>query len=78
MVTAFDLGNSAETSSVLPAAEYPVLVKKIDGLAQAVKKLTNDKGPEVVASAVEFILEGLHLSRKLNCDRSGGTAVYKR
>ena len=78
VVTAFDLGNSAETGSDLPAAGYPVLVKKIDGLAQAVKKLTNDKRPEVVASAVEFILEGLHLSRKLNCDRSGGAAVYKR
>ncbi len=78
VVTAFDLGNSAETGSDLPAAGYPDLVKKIDGLAQAVKKLTNDKRPEVIASAVEFILEGLHLSRKLNCDRSGEGAVYKR
>ena len=69
VVTAFDLGNSAETSSDLPAAEYPVLVKKIDGLAQAVKKLTNDKRLKVVASAVEFILKVLHHSRKLNCDR---------
>jgi len=48
------------------------------GLAKAVKKLTDDKRPEVIASAVEFILEGLHLSRKLNCDRSGESAVYKR
>jgi len=40
--------------------------------------LTTDKRPEVIASAVEFILEGLHLSRKLNCDRSGEAAVYKR
>ncbi len=78
VVTAFDLGNSAETGSDKPAAEYPALVKKIDGLAQAVKKLTSDKRPEVIASAVEFILEGLHLSRKLNCDRSGTGAVYKR
>ncbi|NQW24390.1 MAG: magnesium chelatase [SAR202 cluster bacterium] len=78
IVTAFDLGNSAETGSDMPAAGYPDLVKKIDGLATAVKKLTNDKRPEVIASAVEFILEGLHLSRKLNCDRSGGAAVYKR
>ena len=78
VVTAFDLGNSAETGSDKPAKEYPALVKKIDGLAQAVKKLTNDKRPEVIASAVEFILEGLHLSRKLNCDRSGTGAVYKR
>ena len=78
VVTAFDLGNRAETGSDKPAAEYPELVKNIDGLAAAVKKLTSDRKPEVIASAVEFILEGLHLSRKLNCDRSGETAVYKR
>jgi len=78
VVTAFDLGNRAETGSDKPAAGYPELVKNIDGLAQAVKKLTDDKRPEVIASAVEFILEGLHLSRKLNCDRSGEAAVYKR
>ena len=78
VVTAFDLGNRAETGSDKPAKDYPALVKEIDGLAQAVKKLTSDKRPEVVASAVEFVLEGLHLSRKLNCDRSGEAAIYKR
>jgi magnesium chelatase subunit I len=78
VVTAFDLGNRAETGSDLPAAGYPDLVKNIDGLGKAVRKLTKDKRPEVIASAVEFILEGLHLSRKLNCDRSGEAAVYKR
>ncbi|MDA1127077.1 MAG: magnesium chelatase [Chloroflexi bacterium] len=78
VVTAFDMGNRAETGSDLSAAGYPDLVKKIDGLAPAVKKLTTDNRPEVIASAVEFILEGLHLSRKLNCDRSGEAAVYRR
>ena len=78
VVTAFDLGNRAETGSDLPAAGYPDMVKNIDGLGKAVRKLTKDKRPEVIASAVEFILEGLHLSRKLNCDRSGESAVYKR
>ena len=78
IVTAFDLGNRAETGSEKPGADYPEMVKSIDGMAQAVKRLTDDNRPEVVAAAVEFILEGLHLSRKLNCDRSGEAAVYKR
>ncbi len=78
VVTAFDLGNRAETGSDKPAADYTMIIKEIDGLDKAVKKLTKDKRPEVIASAVEFILEGLHLSRKLNCDRSGEAAVYKR
>ena len=78
IVDSFDLGNRAETGSDLLAAGYPDLVMNIGGLDKAVKKLTRDKRPEVIASAVEFILEGLHLSRKLNCDRSGEAAVYKR
>ena len=78
IVDSFDLGNRAETGSDLPAAGYSDLVMNIGGLDKAVKKLTRDKRPEVIASAVEFILEGLHLSRKLNCDRSGEAAVYKR
>ena len=78
VVTSFDLGNQAETGSEKPAADYPELVNNIDGLAQAVKKLTDDGRPEAIAAAVEFILEGLHLSRKLNCDRSGDAATYKR
>jgi len=78
IVDSFDLGNRAETGSDLLAAGYPDLVMNIGGLDKAVKKLTRDKRPEVIASAVEFILEGLHLSRKLNRDRSGEAAVYKR
>ena len=34
--------------------------------------------PAVVASAVEFLLEGLHLARRLNKDRVAGGTVYRR
>jgi len=78
VVTAFDLGERVEISSEKRAAEYPALVAKVDGIDGAVKKLTDDPRPEVVASAVEFLLEGLHLNRRLNCERSGGGAVYHR
>ena len=70
VVTAFDLGETAETSSEKPAPEYPAMIERIDGLSAAVKRLTDDERPEVLASAVEFILEGLHLNRRLNCQRS--------
>jgi len=78
VVTAFDLGQTAETGSEKPASEYPELLARIDGLAGAVKHLTDDQRPEVVASAVEFILEGLHLNRRLNCERSPAGYVYRR
>ncbi len=36
-----------------------------------------DESPAAVASAVEFILEGLHLSKRLNKDSSGARATYR-
>ena len=78
VVTSFDLGHTAETGSEKPAAEYPALVHEVDGLSEAVGRLTSDLRPEVIASAVEFVLEGLHLNRRLNCDRTDTGYVYRR
>ena len=79
VIQAFDLGGIAVTGSEHPAAEYPSMVAAIDGMTAAVNKLTGgDARPEVVAAAAEFILEGLHLSRRLNCDRSGDGYRYTR
>ncbi len=36
-----------------------------------------DESPAVVASAVEFVLEGLHLSKRLNKDAMGNRATYR-
>ena len=36
-----------------------------------------DESPAAVAAAVEFVLEGLHLSKRLNKDASGGRATYR-
>jgi hypothetical protein len=40
--------------------------------------LTDDQRPEVLASAIEFVLEGLHLNRRLNCERSPEGYLYRR
>jgi magnesium chelatase subunit I len=34
--------------------------------------------PATLAAAVEFVLEGLHLSKKLNKDVQAGAARYRR
>ena len=79
VIMAFDMGQTALTGSDRPAAEYPELAASIEGMAGAVATLTEgDQRPEVVAAAVEFVLEGLHLSRRLNCDRSGDGYRYSR
>ena len=71
IVTSFDLGNAVETGSDVPATAYVDALARVDGLTAAVESLTSgDRRPEVVASAVEFVLEGLHLNRRLNCART--------
>ena len=71
IVTSFDLGNAVETGSDVPATAYVDALARVDGLTAAVESLTGgDRRPEVIASAVEFVLEGLHLNRRLNCART--------
>ena len=67
VVQQFDAGLSVETGSEKPSREYVKLVGEVEGLGDAVSRLGADGRPEVVASATEFILEGLHLNRRLNC-----------
>ena len=53
-------------------------LESVHGANPPVKKLTGDQRPEVLASAVEFILEGLHLNRRLNCERTEAGSIYRR
>jgi magnesium chelatase subunit I len=54
------------------------LLADIPALREPVVTLTGgDESPAVVASAIEFVLEGLHLSRRLNKDASGARATYR-
>jgi magnesium chelatase subunit I len=84
VVLAFEDGLVVETGERVPSREYVRWMAEIPGLHDAVRGLgTFDvtdgaEEPAVVASAVEFILEGLHLSRRINKDRSGAGTVYRR
>jgi magnesium chelatase subunit I len=51
----------------------------LPGLAKLLERLeVTEESPGVAASALEFALEGLHLSRRLNKDGSGrGAARYE-
>jgi magnesium chelatase subunit I len=53
------------------------VARKVDGLAAAVEKLGAAGHPGLTASAVEFILEGLHLNKRLNKDKLAGKAQYR-
>jgi len=47
-------------------------------LSKAIDKLGGRGNPASVASSVEFILEGLHLNRRLNKDEVSGKVRYRR
>ena len=73
----FKTGLSAETSESMSVGDYERLVKDIEGLADAVKQVSEDANPAVQASAIEFVLEGLHLNKRLNKDTVSGQARYR-
>ena len=73
-----------ETGDLTPSREYVAWMREVPGLAASVRGLgafdvtDGAEEPAVVASAVEFLLEGLHLARRLNKDRIPGGTVYHR
>jgi magnesium chelatase subunit I len=77
VILAFKSGLAAETGEQLPVAHYQQLLKRVDGLPDAVRQLTDDTNPAVQAAAVELVLEGLHLNKRLNKDAVGGQARYR-
>ena len=84
VVVAFEDGLVVETGETVPSREYVGWMREIPGMHEAVRRLgafdvtDGAEEPAVVASAVEFLLEGLHLSRRINKDRAGSATVYRR
>ena len=84
VVNAFEEGLVIDTGERVPSREYVRWMAEVPGLHDAVRRLgafdvtDGAEEPAVVASAVEFLLEGLHLSRRINKDRSGAGTVYRR
>jgi magnesium chelatase subunit I len=77
LVTAFDEGLIIHTGDDVPAAEYAKTLSSLPGLRDTLADLEVAETPAGVASAVEFVLEGLHLSKRLNKDAMGGKSAYR-
>jgi magnesium chelatase subunit I len=78
VIGAFDGGTVVHAGDDVVSADEAKLVSDIPALRQPVSSLTGgDESPAAVASAVEFILEGLHLSKRLNKDAVGARATYR-
>jgi len=72
----FTDGRSVEVSDTMPTALYSQHVREHKELSQALNRLAQNGSPALVASALEFILEGLHLNKKLNKRIIEGEITY--
>ena len=73
----FEAGWGVEVSDRMRAEEYLEGIRQIPGLREAVAQLGPFESPGLMAAAIEFVLEGLHLHQKLNKDRTGGRYTYR-
>ena len=73
-----DEGLEAEVGEFVPSQSHVELVGAVPELAAAIARLDAGESPAGMASAAEFVLEGLHLNRRLNKERRGGGVRYAR
>ncbi|MDW3220855.1 MAG: sigma 54-interacting transcriptional regulator [Acidimicrobiales bacterium] len=83
VVDAFEGDVVVDTGEDVTDEAYAGLMEQIPALAVPVKALLADEdaadaeSPAMVASAIELVLEGLHLSKRLNKDGSGQKSQFR-
>src|SRR5438309_1892031 len=78
VVSRFEDGGMLEVGEGIAARAYVRTIGDVPELATALKRLSLPDRPEVRASVIEFVLEGLHLNKRLNKDEVEGRAIYRR
>jgi magnesium chelatase subunit I len=78
VIDAFDGEIVVSAGEDVVSADYVELLAEVAALRDPVQQLTDgDESPASIASAVEFVLEGLHLSKRLNKESIGARAQYR-
>jgi magnesium chelatase subunit I len=81
VVGSFGEGSVVHTGDDLASADYLAVLADMPALEPPTRALAGpDAGesPALMAAALEFLLEGLHLTKRLNKDASGARALYRR
>jgi magnesium chelatase subunit I len=76
----FDSGEVLHAGDDVPASALVEKLEKFPGLRDVVTSLPGMAGtesPGSLASGAEFVLEGLHLSKRLNKDAAGNRSTYR-
>jgi magnesium chelatase subunit I len=78
VVASFTTETVVHAGDDLPASAYATTLTQMQALSAPVLALTGgSEDPGLVASAVEFLLEGLHLTKRLNKEAAGSRANYR-
>ena len=77
LIEAFKAGVTAEVGESAGTDAYAQLLSRIEGLPEAIAELRDGESAAKQAAAVEFVLEGLHLNKRLNKDAVDGAAHYR-
>jgi magnesium chelatase subunit I len=78
VVESFGQGWKVEVAAHFPSRDYLEGLDQIPGLREGAARLAGGDTPARLASAIEFLLEGLHLSNHLNKTLRDGRAVFAR
>jgi magnesium chelatase subunit I len=78
VVDSFQQGWKVEVAADMRAGDYLDGLDEIPGLREAAARLAGGDSPERLASAIEFLLEGLHLSNRLNKSETERGSRYGR
>ena len=78
VIDAFESDLTLSAGDDLPVSAYADTLSKVPAMSAPVAGLVGDStSPGAKASAMELLLEGLHLSKRLNKDAVGGRASYR-
>ena len=77
VLAAFESGLVVEVGSGVASSEYLEWLQRIEEMPEMIKRIEPSAEPAPVASAIEFVLEGLHLNRRLNRHQADGKYVYR-
>ena len=77
VVGGFEDGTVVHAGPDLDSAAYLGVLEAIPALRPTAIALAGSESPGALASAIELVLEGLHLSKRLNKDAAGPRATYR-
>jgi len=79
IVATFDDEVVVHVGDDLAAGDYTEVLAALPALEPATRRIAgDDAGTEEMAAALEFLLEGLHLTKRLSKDASGARALYRQ